>query len=503
MAPAPLASHTSSGQPADVDVVVGGGGPTGLTLAAELAIAGVSVAVVEQRATQELAGSRAGGLQARTIEFYDQRGVAERFLSAGTVTQVNAFAGAPIDISDFPTRHPYGLALWQNEFERILAAWVDELPVELLRGREVTGFAQDADGVDVQLAGGASLRARYLVACDGGRSAIRKAAGIAFSGWEATQSSLIAEVQFTGEPEVGIKRDARGQHGLGPIDGSGYFRVVVREAEAHEQAEPALATLSDAMHGVWGTDFGVHSPRWLSRFSDAARQAESYRAGRVLLAGDAAHVHSPVGGQGLNTGVQDAANLGWKLAQVLRGWSPDALLDSYHAERHPIAARVLQTTLAQTLLMPDDDRTAAARDMVAELAAMDEPRRYLGGLFSQLGLRYDLGGTHPLVGRRMPDLDLEAAGGGVARLYELLHDARPLFVNFERSGAGAAAPWSGRVQCIDAGYDGAWELPAIGRVEAPAAVLVRPDGYVAWAGEPGDSGLTSALTMWCGSAPTG
>ena len=483
--------------------MIAGGGPTGLTLAAELAIARVSAAVVERRPTQELPGSRAGGLQARTIEFYDQRGVAERFLSAGAVTQVNGFAGAPIDISDFPTRHPYGLALWQNVFEEILAGWVAELPVELLRGREVTGFKQDEAGVDVELADGRSLRAQYLVACDGGRSVVRKAAAIPFTGWDATQSSLIAEVQLTGEPELGIKRDARGQHGLGPIEDSGYFRVVVREADAREQAEPTLDTLVDAMRAVWGTDFGVHSPRWLSRFSDAARQAESYRAGRVFLAGDAAHVHSPVGGQGLNTGVQDAANLGWKLAQVIRGWSPDALLDTYHAERHPIAARVLQTTLAQTILMPDDDRTSAARDMVAELVAMDGPRRHLGGLFSQLSLRYDLGGGHPLVGRRMPDLDLSAGDGQALRVYELLREARPLFLDFEQRGTGPAAEWSGRVHCVDAAYEGSWELPAVGVVDAPAAVLVRPDGYVAWAGEPGDPGLTSALRAWFGAPPTG
>lgn len=499
MASALTSSSTPGDRAFDHAVVIAGGGPTGLTLAAELALASIDVAVVERRADQHLPGARSGGLQARTIEMYDQRGVADRFLEAGYTAQVNGFAGVQFDISDFPTRHPYGLALWQGPFEELLAAWVDELPATVLRDREVAGFVQDEAGVDVELGDGRTIRAQYLVACDGGRSVVRKAAGIAFTGWDATSSTLIAEVQFAGEPELGMKRDARGIHGIGPLDDPEFLRVVVREAEVHTGAEPTLDTLRAEMTAVWGSDFGVQNPRWISRFNDAARQAESYRAGRVFVAGDAAHVHSPVGGQGLNTGVQDATNLGWKLAQVIRGTSPDALLDTYEAERHPVAARVLQTTLAQTELMPEDDRTSALRNMVAELVEMDEPRRHLGGLLSQLAITYDLEGDHPLVGRRMPDLDL-VIGGEERRVYELLHAARPVLLRLDGTpevGADARR-WAPRVDLVDASTDGPWELPVLGVVDPAAAVLIRPDGYVAWVGSPAEASLVEALTTWFG-----
>lgn len=501
MASALTSSNPSIDPGSGHDVVVVGGGPTGLTLAAELALAGVDVAVVERRADQHLPGSRSGGLQARTIEMYDQRGVAERFLEAGYTAQVNGFAGVQFDISDFPTRHPYGLALWQGPFEEILAAWVAELGVPVLRDREVTGFVQDDAGVDLQLASGATMRARYVVAADGGRSVIRRAAGIPFTGWDATSSTLIAEVQMAEDPEMGMKRDARGIHGIGPLDDPGFVRVVIREADAQPTTEASLETLRAEMLAVWGTDFGVHSPRWISRFNDAARQAESYRSGRVLIAGDAAHVHSPVGGQGLNTGVQDAMNLGWKLAQVVRGVSSDSLLDTYEAERHPVAARVLKTTLAQTELMPDDDRTSALRSIVADIVAMDEPRHRLGGELSQLDIHYDLGEGHPLLGRRMPDLDV-VIDGAPGRVYELLHAARPLLLHFD-AGAdrdGVAARWADRVDIARATTQGPWELPVLGEVDAPAAVLVRPDGYVAWTGDVGSPSLGEALAFWFGPA---
>ncbi len=331
-------------------VVIAGGGPTGLMLAGELALAGVDVAIVERRASQDLAGSRAGGLHSRTIEVLDQRGIADRFLSQGQVAQVAGFSGIPLDISDFPTRHNYGLALWQNHFERILAGWVDELAVPIYRGREVTGFAQDDTGVDVELSDGRSLRAKYLVGCDGGRSLIRKEAGIEFPGWDPSISSLIAEVEMTEEPEWGIRRDEAGTQALGRLEDGKRVRVVVSEQHVGQTGEPTLGDLREALIAVCGTDYGVHSATWISRFTDMTRQAASYREGRVLLAGDAAHVHSPVGGQGLNTGVQDAVNLGWKLAQVVNGTSPESLLDTYHAERHPVGARVLRNTMAQTAL---------------------------------------------------------------------------------------------------------------------------------------------------------
>src|SRR5881397_4054622 len=283
-------------------VVIAGGGPTGLMLAGELALAGVDVAIVERRASQDLAGSRAGGLHSRTIEVLDQRGIADRFLSQGQVAQVQAFAFNRLDISDFPTRHPYGLGLWQNHIERILADWVGELAVTIYRERDVTGFVQDDTGVDVALSDGQSLRADYLVGCDGGRSLVRKAAGIEFPGWDPTTSNLIAEVELAEEPESGLRRDALGIHSFSRLEDGGAVRVLVTEQRLGRTGEPTLCDLSEALIAVYGADFGIHSPTWISRFTDMARQAASYRRGRVLLAGDAAHVHYPVGGQGLNIG---------------------------------------------------------------------------------------------------------------------------------------------------------------------------------------------------------
>jgi len=490
-------------------VVVAGGGPTGLMLAGELALAGVDVAIVERRASQDLAGSRAGGLHSRTIEVLDQRGIADRFLSEGQVAQVAGFASVRLDISDFPTRHNYGLGLWQNHIERILAGWVDELAVPIYREREVTGFAQDDTGVDVELSGGQSLRAEYLVGCDGGRSLIRKAAGIDFPGWDPTTSALIAEVELAEEPELGIHRNAFGVHSFGRVeyeirDGEvvymdgGPVRVMVTEQHVGATTEPTLRDLSEALVAVSGTDYGIHSPTWISRFTDMTRQAAAYREGRVLLAGDAAHVHSPVGGQGLNTGVQDAVNLGWKLAQVVNRTSPESLLDTYHAERHPVAARVLRNTMAQVALMRADDRIEALRDTVSELLSMDDPRKRFAAMMSGLDIHYDLGEGHPLLGRRMPDLDLVTPDGTV-RVFTLLHDAHPVLLNLGKPWGFDISTRAHRVLAIDAKYAGDWELPALGQVAAPAAVLIRPDGYIAWVGDGTDTGLRDALTTWFGS----
>ncbi len=494
-------------------VVVAGGGPTGLMLAGELALAGVDVAIVERRAGQDLPGTRAGGLHSRTIEVLDQRGIADRFLAEGQVAQVAGFASVRLDISDFPTRHPYGLGLWQNHIERILADWVGELEVPIHYGIEVTGFAQDDTGVDVELSDGRSLRAAYLVGCDGGRSLVRKEAGIEFPGWDPTTSSLIAEVEMTEEPETGIRRTPSGMHALGKVeyeikDGEviyakgGTVGVMLTESHVGATEEPTLRDLSEGLIAVYGTDYGIHSPTFISRFTDMTRQAASYRKGRVLLAGDAAHVHSPVGGQGLNTGVQDAVNLGWKLAQVVKQTSPDSLLDTYHTERHPVAARVLRTTMAQVALMRVDDRIESLRDTVSELLGMDEPRKRLAAEMSGLGIHYDLGEGHPLLGLRMPDLDLATADGPL-RVYTLLHDARPVLLNLGEPGGFDIAAWADRVQSIDGTDAGDWELPALGQVAAPAAVLIRPDGYVAWVGDGTETGLADALTTWFGpQAPT-
>ena len=479
-------------------VAIAGGGPTGLMLAGEMALAGVDVAIVERRASQDLPGSRAGGLHSRTIEVLDQRGIADRFLSEGQVAQVAGFAGVRLDISDFPTRHNYGLALWQNHIERILAGWVGELAVPIYRGREVTGFAQDDTGVDVELSDGQSLRADYLVGCDGGGSLIRKAAGIEFPGWDPTTSNLIAEVEMAEEPEWGLRRDALGIHSLSRLEDGGPVRVLVTEQHVGHTSEPTLRDLSEELIAVYGTDFGIHSPTWISRFTDMARQAASYRKGRVLLAGDAAHVHYPAGGQGLNIGVQDAVNLGWKLAQVVKKTSPESLLDTYHTERHPVAAIVLRNTMAQVALLRTDDRTNALRETMSELLGMDEPRKRVAAMMSGLDIHYDLGEGHPLFGRRMPDLDLVTANGPL-RVFTLLHDARPVLLNLGEPGGFDVTPWADRVQLIDAKYAGDWELPALGQVAAPAAVLIRPDGYIAWVGDGTDTGLRDALTTWFGS----
>jgi 2-polyprenyl-6-methoxyphenol hydroxylase-like FAD-dependent oxidoreductase len=483
-------------------VMIAGGGPTGLMLAGELALAGVDVAIVERRPNQELAGSRAGGLHARTIEVLDQRGIADRFLSQGQVAQVAGFSFIPLDISDFPTRHNYGLALRQNHIERIMADWVGELPVTFYRGREVTGFAQDDTGVNVELSDGASLRAKYLVGCDGGRSLIRKTAGIDFPGWDASTSYLIAEVEMAEEPAWGVRRGEKGVNALGKLDDGKRVGVVLVEPHVGKDDEPTLSGLRDALIAVYGTDFGVRNPSWLSRFTDMARQAASYRHRRVLLAGDAAHVHSPAGGQGLNIGVQDAVNLGWKLAQVVKGTSPESLLDTYHAERHPIGARVLRLTMAQTALGRGDVCTEALRETMTELLRMDAPRRRFAAMMSGLDIHYDLGHYdlgegHPLLGRRMPDLDLVTADGPL-RVFTLLHDARPVLLNLGEAGAFDIAPWADRVRLIDARYDGTWELPVLGATTAPTAVLIRPDGYVAWVEDTTELGLADALTTWFG-----
>jgi 2-polyprenyl-6-methoxyphenol hydroxylase-like FAD-dependent oxidoreductase len=489
-------------------VVIAGGGPAGMMLAAELALAGVDVAVVERRPDHVLVGSRAGGFHSRTIEVLDQRRVADRFLAEGQVAQAAMFATTVLDMSDFPTRHPYSLGIWQNQIERIMADWIAELPVQIYYGCEVTGFAQDDTGVDVELSDDQSLRAQYLVGCDGGRSVIRKAAGIEFPGWDPTRSNLIAEVEMTEEPELGIRRDDAGIHSLGRLeyevlDGEvvymdgGPVRVMVTERHLGPTSDPTLRELSKALITVYGTDFGIHNPTWISRFTDMTRQAATYRAGRVLLAGDSAHVHYPAGGQGLSLGVQDAVNLGWKLAQVVNGTSPESLLDTYQDERHPVAARALQHTMAQTALQRPDERTKALVDVVSELASMDEPRKRLAGIISGLDIHYDLGDGHPLLGRRMPDLDVVTADGPL-RVFELLHDAKPVLLNLGEPSSFDITPWADRVQLIDAEYDGLWELPVLGTVTGPTAVLIRPDGYVAWVGDQTHLGLPEALTTWFG-----
>jgi len=480
-------------------VVIAGGGPTGLMLAAELALAKVDVAIVERRASRDLAGLRAGGLHIRTLEVLDQRGIVDRFVSQGQAIRAAPFARISLDLSDSPTRHNYFLVLWQIHIERILSEWVAELKVPIYRGREVTNFAQHGTGVSLDLSGGDSLRAKFLVGCDGGRSLIRKKAAIEFPGWDPSTSYLIAEIETTEEPEWGIRRGEKGVNAAAKLADANHARVVLNEPRLSNSGDPTLNDVRDALINVYGTDYGLRSATYISRFTDMARQAASYRDRRVFLAGDAAHVHSPVGGQGLNLGVQDAVNLGWKLAQVLHGTSPESLLDTYHAERHPVGARVLRNTMAITALDRSDDRITALRELLCEQLQLDAARKQYVAMMSGLDIQYDLGAGHPLLGRRMPDLDLATANGPL-RVFTLLHDARPLLLNVGEPGAFDITPWAERVQLIDAKYEGAWELPAMGTVAPPSAVLVRPDGHVAWVGDQTQAGLAEALTTWFGPA---
>ncbi|RFA15591.1 hypothetical protein B7R22_06475 [Subtercola boreus] len=503
-------------------VAIVGAGPVGMVLAAELALAGIPVALLERRPDHMLKGSRAGGLQSRTIEMFDQRGIADRMIAEGSPAQTQLFGGTVLDISDFPTRYPYGLGLWQNRVEAILAGWLAQLGVTIRYGSEVIGVeavagraeaegaaaseaAPNADPrVTVHLADGSRLRAEYLVGCDGGQSLVRKGAGIGFEGWDATVSNIVAEVEYTDEPAWGMVQGERGTHGIGPVEpGRSTIRVVVTESELRQGGEPTLDEVRAAMREVWGTDFGARSATWISRFTDAARQATTYRSGRILLAGDAAHVHYPAGGQGLNIGVQDAMNLGWKLAQVVSGVSPESLFDTYQSERHPVGAAVLQDTLAQVALRRTDARSKAVAASVADLLSTEAGRRRFGARLSGLGVHYRSGEAegvdHPLLGRRMPDLDLLLADGSSVRVFTLLHEARPLLIDFDGGSVESSGPWRERVRLVWARASGGWELPELGAVEPPTAVLVRPDGYVAWVGCGSSAGVVEALTEWFGT----
>jgi len=465
-------------------------------LAGELKLAGIDVVIIERRANQYLDESRAKGLHSRAVEVLDQRGIAERFISEGQQHPSVGFGGVRLDISDFPTRHNYLLGLSQSKFELILADWAKELGVPIMRSHEVTGFTQDDNGVTIEVSDGQSLRADYLVGCDGGRSLVRKIADIDFPGLDASISYIIAEVKMDEEPKFGTRPEGGG---IGKAADGESIGVVVGEKAVKHADEPSMDELREALISTYGTDFGLTSINWISRFSDATRQAASYRNGRVLLAGDAAHIHPPQGGQGLGTGLQDAVNLGWKLAQMVNKTSPESLLDSYHAERHPVGARVLQNTRAQIVMSKPDGQHAALREIMTELLGLDESRKHIVGMLSGLDIHYDLGEGHPLLGRRMPDLDLQTADGPT-RMFSLLHDAKAVLLNLGEADGFDISAWSNRVRLVTATYEGRWELPVLGEVTSLSAVLIRPDGYVAWTGHVADPELPQVLTTWFGVA---
>ncbi|MGI5196839.1 rifampin monooxygenase [Streptomyces sp. CA-288835] len=476
-----------------IDVIVAGAGPTGLMLASELRLHGVHVVVLDKE-PEPTPVVRALGLHARSIEVMDQRGLLERFLAHGKQYPVGGFfAGIPKPSPErLETAHPYVLGIPQPVTDRLLTERAVELGAEILRGCEVVGLSQDEDGVTTELADGTRLRSRYLVGCDGGRSTVRKLLGVGFPGEPAKAETLLGEMEVTEDEEtiatvVADVRKTQLRFGLGHL-GDGVYRVVVPAEGLAEDREvrPTIEEFKRQLRVYAGTDFGVHSPRWLSRFGDATRQAERYRVGRVLLAGDAAHIHPPMGGQGLNLGVQDAFNLGWKLAAEVAGWAPEGLLDSYHAERHPVAADVLDNTRAQAELMSTEPGPQSVRRLVSELMDFEDVRRYLVEKITAISVRYDFGEGHELLGRRLRDVKLEKGG----RLYELMHAGRGLLLD-QTGGRLSVAGWEERVDHV---VDVSEELD----VKGVPAVLLRPDGHVAWVGEDQEE-LVGRMAPWFGA----
>lgn len=462
-----------------IEVLVVGGGPTGTMLAAELRLHGVPVVVLEKRAT---ATWRAGGLglHVRSVELLDQRGLLDRFEAEATRFSVGGpFAGIALPWpDDLDTAHPYGLALRQEKIERLLTERAVELGAEIRRGVEVTGVDQDDDGVTVTLADGSTLRARYLVGADGGRSVVRTALGVGFRGEPSTADTFLADVELAEDP-TDVVAEVRKTHlrfGVVPFEG-GVSRVILPAATVSEGAQPTFDEFVARLRELAGTDLGAHSPRGVSRFGTGDRLADAYRVGRVFLAGDAAHVHPPTGGQGLNLGLQDAVNLGWKLAAAVAGRAPDGLLDSYASERRPVAEAVVVSCRAMVALLREDAQTVALRTLLTEVGQLPGVSAHLTARIAATGVRYDLGSDDDRVGRRLPDAPV-----GDGRLYAAMHDGRGVLL--DRTGL-ALGGWSGRVH----------RLPDDGG--GPGSLLLRPDGHVAWIGDD-QCDLEAHLARWFG-----
>ncbi|MDW5595273.1 rifampin monooxygenase [Conexibacter stalactiti] len=468
------------------DVIIAGCGPTGAMLAAELRLHDVRVLVLE-RETEPASFVRVVGLHIRSIELMAMRGLLDRMLEHGRQRPAGGFFAAIAKPAPegLDSAHAYLLGIPQPVIVRLLEEHAIQLGAQVRRGRAVADLAQDDEGVTVELTDGERLRSRYLVGCDGGRSTVRRLLGVGFPGEPARTETLMGEMGV-GAPQVEISAKMAEFHGtntsftLRPF-GEGVYQAVVPAAGVSDRAEPpTLEDFRRQLRAIAGTDFGVHSPRWLSRFGDATRQAERYRVGRALLAGDAAHIHPPIGGQGLNLGVQDAVNLGWKLAAQIHGWAPEALLDTYEAERHPVAADVLDSVRAQMELLSTEPGPRAVRRLLTELMDLDEVNRYLIEKVTAIDIRYDFGAGPDLLGRRLRDVEVRQG-----RLYGLLQRGRGLLL--DRTERLTVDGWSDRIDYV---------ADSTAALAAPC-VLLRPDGHVAWIGDD-QQDLDDHLSRWFG-----